>query len=159
MIIFLNGSINSGKSTLADILAKKLPDVALLEIDELRAMIEWMPRDKAIPINLENAVSLIKNFSKRGLSDIIPYPLSQNNYDYIMGEIGSLSAKIYFFTLAPRLEKVLTNRGTREINEIEKDRIEYHYSIGINKPSFGEVIDNSDQTPEETAKIILGKIV
>ena len=65
MIIFLNGSINSGKTTVAKILTRELPDSALVEIDAFHEMIEWMPIDQAVPINLENAVSVIKNFTKR----------------------------------------------------------------------------------------------
>lgn len=158
MIIFLNGSINSGKTTVAEILAKKLSSVAIVEIDALRAMINWMPIDQAIPINLENAVSVIRNFSKRGLDVIIPYPLSQKNYEYVADNLKDIDTQKYFFTLAPSLEKAITNRGTRELDDQEKKRIAYHYDIGIHSPSFGEIIDNSDQTPEETARIILAKI-
>lgn len=158
MIIFLNGSINAGKSTVAKILAKKLSNVALLEIDALREMIEWMPIDQAVPINLENAISVIKNFSKRNLNVIVPYPLSQKNYDYMIENLKDLEAKIYFFTLAPRIEKALTNRGTRELDDWERERIQHHYNIGITNPTFGKIIDNSEQTPEETADYILTKI-
>jgi cytidylate kinase len=158
MIIFLNGSINAGKSTVAKILAKKLSDVALLEIDALRDMIEWMPIDQAVPINLENTISVIKNFSKRNLNVIVPYPLSQKNYDYMIENLKDLETKIYFFTLAPKIEKTLTNRGTRELDDWERARIKHHYDIGITNPTFGEIIDNSEQTPEETAGYILTKI-
>lgn len=158
MIIFINGSINAGKSTVAKILMKELPNTALIEIDVFHDMINWMPIDKSVPINLENAVSVIKNFVKRGLGVIIPYPLSQKDYDYMTSELKEVNVKIYFFTLAPKLEKVLTNRGTRELDSWEKDRIRYHYDIGIHAPNFGEVIDNSEQSPEETANIILEKI-
>jgi hypothetical protein len=158
MIIFLNGSINSGKSTVAKILAKKLFSVAIVEIDALREMIEWMPIDQSIPINLENAVSVIRNFSKRGLDVVVPYPLSQKNYEYLSSGVKDLEAEPYVFTLSPRLEKILTNRGHRELNEGETERIKHHYDIGIPTPSFGEIIDNSDQTPEETADYILAKI-
>jgi adenylate kinase family enzyme len=157
MIIFLNGSINAGKTTIAKILAKKIPNTALVEIDSLREMIEWMPIDQAVPINLENAVSIIKNFSNKKLNVIIPYPLSQENYEYILKELKDVNDKIFFFTLAPKLEKVLENRGTRELNKLELERIKHHYSIGINSPSFGEIIDNTNQTPEETANYILTK--
>jgi len=157
-IVFINGSINSGKSTVARILAKELPETALVEIDVFHEMINWMPVDKAVPINLENAISVIKNFTARGLNVIIPYPLSQKNYDYMMGEIKSLNAKISVFTLSPKLEKALTNRGTRDLNEWEKERIKHHYDIGIHAPTFGEIIDNSEQSLEETAKVILDKI-
>lgn len=55
MTLFINGSINSGKTTIAKLLAKKLGKVALLEIDKLHEFIEWMEIDKAVPINLKNA--------------------------------------------------------------------------------------------------------
>ncbi len=158
MIIFINGSINAGKSTVAKILAKKLSNTALIEIDAFHEMIEWMPIDEAIPVNLENAISVIRNFINRGLNVVVPYPLSQKNYDYLTAGLKDLDLEIHVFTLAPKLEKTLTNRGTRELTDWEKKRIQHHYDTGIHKPSFGEIIDNTDQSPEETAEIILNKI-
>ena len=158
MIIFLNGSINTGKSTVAKLLVKELSNTALLEVDSLREMIEWMPIDQAVPINLENAISIIRNFVTKGLSVVVPYPLSQKNYDYVMSELKDLDTKVYVFTLAPKLEKALLNRGGRELEDNEKERIKYHYEIGISSPDFGEIIDNSEQTPQETAKVVLSKI-
>jgi len=159
MIIFINGSCNSGKSTITKILADKLSNTAKLEIDHVRAMIDWMPLEQSIPINLQNAISLIKNFSNGGLNVVVPYPLSQKNYDHIMSELEDLDTEIHHFTLAPRLEKILTNRsGQRELDDWERNRIKYHYEIGLHKPSFGEIIDNSDLTPEETADYIIAKI-
>lgn len=158
MIIFLNGSINAGKSTVARLLAKELPNTALLEIDALREMIAWMPIDEAVPINLENAVSVIRNFVKRGFDVIVPYPLSEKNYQYVMEGLKDLGAEIHVFTLAPNLDVAQANRGEREITIQERDRIRHHYAIGIHNSSFGEVIDNTDQSPEETARYILEKI-
>lgn len=158
MIIFINGSINSGKSTVTKLLVKELSNTALIEIDVLREMIEWMPLEEAIPLNLENAVSLIRNFVNKNLNVIVPYPMSQKNYNYMMLSLKDLDAKIFVFTLAPKLEKVLTNRGTRELTDWEIKRIQHHYDTGIHKPNFGEIIDNTEQTPEETVKIILNKI-
>ncbi len=158
MIIFLNGPINAGKTTVAKILAKRLSRAALVEIDALRSMIEWMPIDQAVPINLENAVCVIRNFSKNGLNVIVPYPLSQENYDYISASLKDLDTKIYVFTLAPKLEKALTNRGARELDDWERERIKHHYNVRMHDPSFGEIIDNSEQAPEKTADYILAKI-
>lgn len=158
MIIFLNGPINAGKSTIAKLLVEELPDTALLEIDTLRKMIDWMPIDQAVPINLENAVLLIRNFAKRGVDLIVPYPLSQKDHDYMLDQLKDVNTKIFTFTLAPKLEKALTNRGTRELNDWEKSRIKHHYEIGINNPSFGEVIDNSDISAEEVKNYILSRI-
>lgn len=158
MIIFINGSINAGKTTVAKIIAKKIPNVALVEIDVFHDMIEWMPIDKAVPINLENAISVIRDFSKRGLNIIVPYPLSQKNHDFLLAGLKDLDTEIHIFTLAPKLEKAITNRGNRELNDWERDRIKHHYNIGIHSPAFGEIIDNSEQTPGETADLILTKV-
>jgi len=126
MIIFINGSINAGKSTIAKLLVKELPNTALVEIDVFHEMIDWMSIEQSIPLNLENAASVIKNFAKRNLNVIIPYPLSQKNYDFMMESLKDLSTTIHVFTLAPQLEKVLTNRGTRELSGWEKERIKHH---------------------------------
>ncbi len=158
MVIFLNGSINAGKSTVAKMLVQKLPNTALVEIDAFHEMIEWMPIDKAVPINLENALSVIRNFVKREMSVIVPYPLSQKNHDYMISGLKDLETDIYIFTLSPKIEKILENRGTRELTEQEKERIKHHHDIGIPNPTFGEIMDNSEQTPQETANYILSKI-
>lgn len=158
MIIFINGSINSGKSTVSKLLSKKIGNCAILEIDELRNFIEWMPLEQSIPLNWENAFLLIRNFVKNKINVIVPYPISQKNYERIINSLNDFKNDIYFFTLNPSLDIVSQNRGERNLDEWERERIKYHYGIGINNPTFGEVIDNSKQTPEETVEEILEKI-
>lgn len=158
MIIFLNGSINAGKSTVAQLLVEQLSNSALLEIDSLREMIAWMPIEEAVPICLKSAASLITNFSARRLHVVVPYPLSERNYTYLIKALEGVNVPIFFFTLAPNIDVALTNRGTRELSESERERISHHYEKGINNPSFGKVIDNSNQSPDETARYILSEI-
>ncbi len=158
MIIFINGSINSGKSTVSKILAKRLNNTVILEIDVLRKFIHWLPLEKSIPINLENTCLLIKNFVKHNMNVIVPYPISQKNYDLIMKHLNKLKTKIYFFTLDPSVNIALTNRGNRKLSVWEKNRIKHHYKIGIHKPSFGEIINNSNDKPETTAEKIINKL-
>ena len=158
MIIFINGSINSGKSTISKLLAKKIKNSAILEIDELRNFIEWMPLEKSIPLNWQNAFSLIKNFVKNKINIIVPYPVSQKNYEKINEELKDIETEVYFFTLNPSLDVVLKNRGNRELDDWEKNRIKHHYEIGINNPKFGEIIDNTFKKPEETVDEIYSKI-
>lgn len=159
MVIFINGSINSGKSTVAKILHERLKNSALVEIDSLHAFIEkWLPIERAVELNLENTAAVMRNFIKCGMDVIVPYPLSKNNYEFLMENLKDANQQIYFFTFNPNLETALGNRGKRELTDWEKERIRYHYQIGINKPDFGEIIDNSSQTPEETVRIILEKI-
>ncbi|MDD2274683.1 MAG: hypothetical protein PHI91_02640 [Candidatus Pacebacteria bacterium] len=155
MIIFINGSINSGKSTIARLLADKLGNSALLEIDSLRNFIEWMPLEEAIPINLENTVAIIKVFVKNNINVIIPYPLDKENYNYLISELDQFKNDLHTFTLSPRLEVILRNRGSRELTDWERERINYHYNTGINNPDFGIIIDNSEEAPKETVSKIL----
>lgn len=155
MIIFLNGSINSGKSTVAKLLVEKVPNAAIVEIDTLRDMIPWMPIDQAVPVNLENAVAVIRNFTKHDISCIIPYPLSEKNHAYLADALSDLKTPIHYFTLAPSIEVALSNRGERKLDDSERERIKHHYTIGIHTPSFGTIIDNSGQAPKETAQEIL----
>jgi len=67
--------LNSGKSNIAKILASKIKNTAILEIDFLRDFINFIPLEKSININLENACLLIKNFFKHKINVIIPYPI------------------------------------------------------------------------------------
>lgn len=157
MIIFINGSINSGKSTIAKNLAEEIPNSVVLEIDVLRDLIKIVPLDKAIPINLENTVLLTRNFVKHHFNVLIPYPLSKKNHDFLIEGLKDIKEKMHTFTLNPSIEIVLGGRG-RKLTEWEKERIKHHYKIKINKPDFGMIIDNSHQTPEETTAQILALI-
>lgn len=155
MILLLNGTINSGKSTISQLLQEQLPNTAVVEIDSLRAFVSWMPLEQAIPLNLKNAVSVINNFVAEGLNVIVPYPLSQQNYDFLMEHLEADPARIHAITLSPRLETVLQDRGNRPLTEWETQRIQHHYQSGMNTPAFGQIIDNSEQTPQETVQQIL----
>lgn len=158
MVIFLNGSIHAGKSTVARILTDKLPHAALVEPDVFHEMIAWMPIDEAVPLCLQNTLAVIRTFIEKDIDVLVPYPLSQKNYVYMMNGLLSFGVRTYVFTLAPPREVALSTRGDRELTAWEKERIEYHYATGIANPTFGEVIDNSNQTPDETARIILEKV-
>ena len=157
MIIWINGTVNSGKTTISKLLAKKIENTAHIEVDKLREFIEFMSlSDEVIEISLNNAIAVAKNFLTEGFNVIISYPLSMKNYDKIAKEFANLPDKMVVITLSPRLESVLKNRGSRELNEWEIERIKHHYSIGLNIPKFPSLlIDNSDQTPEETVDEIL----
>ncbi len=154
MIIFLSGSINSGKTTIAHLLKKEFPASAHIEVDVLHDMVEWMPLEDAIPLNLKNALTLTNNFIEEDLDVIISYPLSKAEYEYFNQSLP-LDIQRFFFTLNPRLDHALTNRGSRELTGWEIERIKYHYETGINDPGFGIVLDTTMHSPEDTVNEIL----
>ncbi len=156
MIILINGTINSGKTTVANILKQKIPRVA--HIEKLRQYIEWMPIEESIPFNVKNIICITRNFLNGSLNVIISYSISNKNFHIIKQQLSDLKQPIYAFTLSPRLEIVTANRGDRQLKDWEIERIKNDYNEGFHKPDYGTIIDNSDQTPEETAELILKKI-
>ena len=126
MIIFINGPINSGKSTVAKKLAAKFDKPALVEGDNLGAFIEWMNIDEAVPINLENLVSVIRNLSQHAFTIIAVYPLSESNYTFVIKELTDLKETIHVITLSPNIDKTLSDTADRKLTDLERARIRLH---------------------------------
>lgn len=158
MMIFINGSINTGKTTIARILASKIPNTANIEVDRFHEFIPWLEIDDAVELNLENAASVIRNFAKHGYNIIVPYPLSEKNYENLKSMIGNINVDFFFFTLSPSIHKAQSDTSERKLSQWERDRIQHHYNIGIPNPTFGTIIDNTHQTPDETAEEILSRL-
>ena len=158
MIIFINGTISSGKTTIAKLLQKNIPNTAVVEIDALRSFVSEMSLEESIPLNLENAVSVIKNFVSKDLNVVVPYPLSEKNYNYFIENLDKLKTKMLVFTLNPNPDVLIKSKRGRKLNSWEKERIQHHTKMGLTNPSFGQIIDNTNQTPEETVKIILNSL-
>ena len=156
MIIFLSGSINSGKSTIAKILIKRMPNCVNLEVDKICEFVDHIEKKEIEDIIFENVISLIKDYTKHGLNVIVSYPLSNGRFDYLESHLKESDPSIYLFTLNPRLEIAMSERGERKAKTIDSERVKFHYKIGINKLDKGINIDNSDQTPMETTNVILG---
>ena len=153
-ILLINGSINAGKTTVSKILCAKIPQTAHIEVDVLRECIEWMPLEESIPLNLKNAASIAHNFLEYGLNVVISYPLNQGDFEYLSEQFRDY--KLDCITLSPSLETAQQNRGNRELTAWEYNRIAFHYATGIARPLFPSIIiDNSQQTPQQTADMII----
>ncbi len=122
MIILLSGSINAGKTTVSKQIVRLLPRTAHVEVDSLREFIAWMTLAEAIPLNLQNAAAVTRNFVAYGLNVVLSYPLTQDDYDYLVRELAPLGVPIHCVTLNPDPAVVLTNRGTRELTEWENQQ-------------------------------------
>jgi len=155
-VLLLNGSINAGKTTVARQLCHLLPHTAHVEVDDLNAFIHWMPLEESIPINLRCAVAVGRIFLEEGLNVVISYPLGDHDHQFMVDEFHGYP--VHTFTLSPPLSVARSNRGARALTPWEYERIGVHYATGIATPGFGVTIDNSSQTPEETALAILSYI-
>lgn len=154
-LVFINGSMNSGKTTTAMNLATKL-GTSFIDLDDIRAEYDDLNLSDAIPLVLSKAARRINEEVVNNRSVIACYVLSEKNYDSFISMLGDYPK--FFYTLNPELNSITQQRGERHISNDEIERIKYHYAIGINKPSFGKNIDNTHLSIDEVGQIIVDDI-
>ena len=162
LILNINGPMNSGKSTVSKILVNMLPKASFIEVDELMSDEEqeklglslqqgWRERHK----RLNQKLQALKE-SREYETIIFAYPIANNTYQNWKA-LEDNETKFLNITLAPSLEVCLKNRGTRELDDWDRNRIREMYEEGYqNRPYSEFVINNDHQTPEETAEVIKG---
>ncbi|MBC7943203.1 hypothetical protein H7X68_01750 [Candidatus Saccharibacteria bacterium] len=153
MLVFISGSINSGKTTTSKALAKRL-GADFLNVDDLNDTIPNFNLATDLDKSMDLAIKTINESVVNGKDVIANYVIRQADFDRFNKEINTRQQ--YVITLAPRLEVAQGKRGGgRILSDWEKQRVKYHYDTGISSPNFGFVIDNSDITVDETVNIIL----
>jgi cytidylate kinase len=158
MIIIINGSRNSGKSTVATLLTKKLSKTAHVEIDLLREFLRTYNLEMTIPINLENAVLITQNLVKKKYNVILNYCLREKDLNYLKRNLKKLKTPTFIITLKPSLKVALSNRG-RILSMADKKRINEQYGKGPHHiPEAGLVVDSSNKSPADIVKIIANYI-
>lgn len=160
-IININGPINAGKSTISKLLAENLVNSKFIEVDDLLSDQEQeylgLTREQGWAERTNRLDKIVRKSKQIKQFDyiIFAYPITQNLYNqYKLWEDENTS--FLNITLSPRLEVCQQNRGTRELENHEIERIEQMYQENYHKPLCSDfIIDNSDQTPQQTLDIIL----
>lgn len=160
-ILNINGPINSGKTTISKLLQKKLPKSFFIEVDELLSDDEQkklsLSRKEGWAERLQRLDKIVVQEKKllRYEYIIFAYPMTEKVYhQWMLWEDNC--TRFINITLAPNMCICLQNRGTRELSETEKARIKQMYLEGYHCSKHANlIIDNSEQTPDETAKEVL----
>lgn len=162
LILNINGPINAGKSTVSKILVNMLSRATFIEVDDLMSEAEqekrgmslqqgWRERHK----RLNQKLQTLKQ-SRTYETVVFAYPIADNTYQDWKA-LEDNQTHFLNITLAPSLAECLKNRGTRVLNDWEKNRIREMYKEGHQNRSYSDfIINNDNQTPEETAEIIKG---
>ena len=157
--IWISGSINSGKSTVATALNKKIKKSVNIECDTLRHFATYENLDNVIDFILEDSIDLAKKWSERGYLPIITWPIYGTGLDKLISYSKELGIEPVIINLTPEKEIAKQNRGLRELTEKEFNRIEYMYETeNIGNPLMGYSIDNTNQTVEETMDEVMNYI-
>lgn len=155
MIIIINGPRNAGKTTISNLLAKKLAKTAHIEIDTFREFLRSESLEKTIPTNLENAVLVAQNLVQKGWNVILNYCLREKDYQYLLHNLKSLNTTLYTITLKSELKIALSNRG-RKLTSDDRKRIREQYGKGKHAiPEYGLVVNNANKSPAFVVKEIL----
>ena len=164
LILNINGPMTSGKTTVSKILVNLLPKATFIEVDELMSDEEqaklglslqqgWAERKRRL-----NEKLLALKQSKEYEMVIFAYPITEESYQK-WSVLADENTQFLNITLAPSLENCLKNRGTRELDNWERNRIRQMYEEGYqNRPYSDFIVNNDNQTSEETSEIIKGFI-
>lgn len=155
MLVFISGSINSGKTTTAKALAERI-GAAFINVDDLNDTIPNFNLATDLDKSMDLAIKAINTHLNAGSDVVANYVVRKKDWNRFESEIET--PERFMITLAPRLEIAKSQRGERVLSEWEKSRIQYHYDTGIASPTFGSIIDNSDISVDETVDMILAII-
>ncbi|MBO4519949.1 MAG: hypothetical protein J5787_01960 [Alphaproteobacteria bacterium] len=160
LILNINGPINAGKTTVSRILEKLLPDSLFIEVDNLLSEDEakqlGLSMDEAFCESVDRLERLIlkEKEEKRHSVVFFAYPIGREYYDRWKGYEDE-HTRFFNVTLSPSEEECL-RRGGDDMSVWEHDRILQMYEEGCHNPGFSDlIIHNDNQTPEETARVVL----
>ena len=152
MLVFISGSINSGKTSTSQALAKRL-GAEVVNVDDLNDTIPNFNLATDLDKSMDLAIKTINDLTSRGKDVVANYVVRPKDWERFEKEIATQPQIVV--TLAPRLSVAQSQRGSRQLTEWEVARIKHHYDTGIATPSFGYTIDNSDITIDETVDKIM----
>ena len=152
MLIFISGSINSGKTTTSKLLAEKL-GAKFINVDDLNDRIPNFNLATDLDKSMDLAITEINSYLAEGHDVVANYVVREEDWQRLQKEVNT--PDIHVITLAPRLEVAQGKRGDRALTEWEVARVKHHYDTGIASPKFGYIIDNSDIGSEETVDKML----
>jgi predicted kinase len=162
-VVVISGIQGAGKSTVADLLARRLPRAARVSADDLQQMIvsggRWperrVPSEEAtrqLRLRLRHAVLLARSFAGAGFTAIVDDIVIGQRVEHLLEEMAG--ERFIFVMLTPRLEVVQARERGRGTHLY----LEWGWMDGEVRHAtrrLGLWLDSSHQTAEETAEELL----
>ncbi|MET3900553.1 hypothetical protein ABIB57_004519 [Devosia sp. UYZn731] len=155
IVIVLNGSINSGKTTTGRALAAILPGARFIDGDD-----HGIPKSVPFQQMIDRAVLWVAGQITAATEPflVIAYPMRDSDFAMLQAACAARHARLFVATLAPPLAVALTNRGTRELDDGERARIHEMYVEGYPARAFSDIIVTNPATPQQTATMLARRI-
>lgn len=153
-ILFVNGPINSGKTTIAKLLMQQNANRVYLEGDELLSKTELTIQQWTTATVMTGTLKGCE-LAHEGKMAVIAFPLRDHDWTIIQGLCIYAGVKPLCITLDPGLETALSVRRERQLATEELNRIKEMYQEGYHQRSFSSlIINNGSETPEQTLQKI-----
>ncbi|MDB5589143.1 MAG: hypothetical protein JWP26_4113 [Devosia sp.] len=151
IVVVLNGSINSGKTTTGRALAALLPGARFIDGDD-----HGIPESVPFQQMIDRAVLWVADQITAATEPVlvIAYPMRDSDFAMLQSACATRHARLFVATLAPPLAVALTNRGARELDDGERARIHEMYAEGYPARTFSDIIVTDLATPEQTAAML-----
>ncbi len=161
--IFIAGAPGSGKTTIAELLQKKLNSL-LIDFGRLREFHldrTWSNQsEQEEQMAFENLIFILKNYHKNGFKNVLVTDLNESKLMKIAEELGEYQYSILTLTLADDEELKKRVQGVRDSGFKDVGRaIEWNKSI-LDRGLFPneQRIDNAHNEPEKTVEEIVGRL-
>ncbi len=153
VVVCINGSINSGKSTIARLLADRLPGARFVEGDDHDG------HDLPFEEMIAHAVQRLATIVAEGRETlVIAYPLRETEFAILRDAAASRDLQLVVVTLAPPLEVVLVQRGARLLDDGERARIREMYGEGYHQRPFSDLIIGGTPDPNSIVAAIIERV-
>ena len=149
-VIWLNGTVGSGKSAVGRALAVRLPGARFLDGDDCAGP-RQLPRGVRWRMALERLLAACaKARAERTL--VIAYPLDRSGWRRVRRVCGRARRELLIITLAPPLGLTLRGRSGRRLSAAEQARAREMRGEGYHRRRFAALtLPNACPPPSRTA--------
>ncbi len=156
-VIWLNGTVGSGKSAVGRALAAALPASRFLDGDDVAG-----PGHLPKPLRWRRALeALLRAAAWRGRHRwlVIAYPLQAEGARRLRAVCGRAGRRLCIVNLDTPLAVTLRGRGQRKLSPAEQDRVRVMRSEGYHRRRFAmATISNTASPVRRTVHRILGRL-
>ncbi|MFA5828433.1 MAG: AAA family ATPase [Candidatus Shapirobacteria bacterium] len=167
MIVFINGSFGVGKSSVAELLAKKIPNSLLYDAEEVGYMLRKIGKPMGFPEDFQDlpawriltvkTAELLKQEYNKNL--IMPLCVWNEMYiDEIVSGLKAIDKYVYHFCLVADRETILKRHSNRndslEVTKWVHERVDKCLK-SHRSPKFEVKVQTENKSAEEVAEEIV----
>jgi hypothetical protein len=154
-VIFINGPLNAGKTTIGKLLSEQMPDAIFLDGDDIVSQ-EGLDFAKWVIATVMTGTLRACELAHEGKLPVIAFPLRENDWKVITGLCNHAGVTPICITLDPGMEAAKANRGSRNLKDKEIQRIQEMYQENYHQRPFSALtVNNQKETPQATCDQIL----